>query len=157
LSWIHYNFYTFLIQRPHITTHVAYTTLFRSFRRVAEGVVDRLVVLVRAAADHVLTVGEQHDRLDPFVVIVRRPLGEGLVGRKQADRKSTRLNSSHVKISYAVFCLKRKNYSLPIATDDSNRRPSSTTLHEAGSWTTPPQAQTGNRVPDARRGVNALQ
>src|SRR5690606_40611490 len=31
------------------------------------------------------------------------------IGRQQQDRKSTRLNSSHVKISYAVFCLKKKN------------------------------------------------
>src|SRR5690349_23474185 len=33
---------------------------------------------------------------------------DGLVGRGQEDRKSTRLNSSHVEISYAVFCLKKK-------------------------------------------------
>src|SRR5690606_40569988 len=37
----------------------------------------------------------------PFVIIVRRFI---------ADRKSTRLNSSHVKISYAVFCLKKKTH-----------------------------------------------
>src|SRR5690606_41832297 len=36
-----------------------------------------------------------------------RPLGDGLVANT-LDRKSTRLNSSHVKISYAVFCLKKK-------------------------------------------------
>src|SRR5690606_40828916 len=44
--------------------------------------------------------------------------GEGVLGSEEADhrvstttdRKSTRLNSSHVKISYAVFCLKKKNY-----------------------------------------------
>src|SRR6266511_5408769 len=36
------------------------------------------------------------------------PSGEPGVGRAPADRKSTRLNSSHVKISYAVFCLKKK-------------------------------------------------
>src|SRR5690606_40766075 len=34
----------------------------------------------------------------------------GVPGRFQIDRKSTRLNSSHVKISYAVFCLKKKNH-----------------------------------------------
>src|SRR4249919_4231628 len=34
--------------------------------------------------------------------------GAGEAGRRRADRKSTRLNSSHVKISYAVFCLKKK-------------------------------------------------
>src|SRR5690554_7507746 len=36
-------------------------------------------------------------------------LVDGLVGGCQQDRKSTRLNSSHVRISYAVFCLKKKN------------------------------------------------
>src|SRR6266700_6228234 len=38
----------------------------------------------------------------------RRLSGGPLAGRALADRKSTRLNSSHVKISYAVFCLKKK-------------------------------------------------
>src|SRR5690554_7780984 len=42
-----------------------------------------------------------HHQYNTFVF-----LGEGL----QQDRKSTRLNSSHVRISYAVFCLKTKNY-----------------------------------------------
>src|SRR5690606_41587138 len=41
-------------------------------------------------------------------LVQRRRLAEG-AGRQQQDRKSTRLNSSHVKISYAVFCLKKKN------------------------------------------------
>src|SRR5690606_42132821 len=36
----------------------------------------------------------------------------GVRGRRGSDRKSTRLNSSHVKISYAVFCLKKKNKQL---------------------------------------------
>src|SRR5439155_2298456 len=44
----------------------------------------------------------QHERL----ALVRRQPGEGL--RDERDRKSTRLNSSHVAISYAVFCLKKK-------------------------------------------------
>src|SRR6266496_6134054 len=37
------------------------------------------------------------------------------------DRKSTRLNSSHVEISYAVFCLKKKNNSTPILTYEKNK------------------------------------
>src|SRR5690554_7381497 len=40
---------------------------------------------------------------------VNREKHEVLVGRAGKDRKSTRLNSSHVRISYAVFCLKKKN------------------------------------------------
>src|SRR5690606_41159578 len=43
--------------------------------------------------------------VDPPLTTVQQPIYE--LGRK--DRKSTRLNSSHVKISYAVFCLKKKN------------------------------------------------
>src|SRR2546427_8907975 len=39
---------------------------------------------------------------------LRPVLGEGVAGNKEADRKSTRLNSSHSQISYAVFCLKKK-------------------------------------------------
>src|SRR3712207_7385713 len=42
------------------------------------------------------------------------------------DRKSTRLNSSHANISYAVFCLKKKNYSLPISALNSPLPPSQT-------------------------------
>src|SRR5690606_29993703 len=45
-----------------------------------------------------------HQRLDVVGVAVVEGVGEGFCG----DRKSTRLNSSHVKISYAVFCLKKK-------------------------------------------------
>src|SRR5690606_41548167 len=40
----------------------------------------------------------------------RHGLEEGVGSVLEGDRKSTRLNSSHVKISYAVFCLKKKNY-----------------------------------------------
>src|SRR5436309_7560873 len=53
--------------------------------------------------------GELHDRFESLVS-VERPLSRGIerfTGITQ-DRKSTRLNSSHVKISYAVFCLKKK-------------------------------------------------
>src|SRR5690606_39341326 len=46
----------------------------------------------------------QRQRLDVYADAVRRLVDQGLAF---ADRKSTRLNSSHVKISYAVFCLKK--------------------------------------------------
>src|SRR5690606_41719609 len=48
---------------------------------------------------HVRTVAQQIDQVD---------VGELVLNRPNLDRKSTRLNSSHVKISYAVFCLKKK-------------------------------------------------
>src|SRR3982750_5010070 len=51
-----------------------------------------------------------HDALPIFVVDLREPdrSGCGAPGRAGEDRKSTRLNSSHDQISYAVFCLKKK-------------------------------------------------
>src|SRR5699024_1149480 len=45
-----------------------------------------------------------------FVDAKRLLVEEGFVALQCGDRKSTRLNSSHVSISYAVFCLKKKNY-----------------------------------------------
>src|SRR5690606_42161316 len=65
---------------------------------VAEGAVERFR---RGAAFHLRQLGA--------VFLRGRLVGEGFsVAFQQSDRKSTRLNSSHVKISYAVFCLKKK-------------------------------------------------
>src|SRR2546429_1768935 len=75
-----------MIRRPPRSTLFPYTTLFRSHGRGLQG---RVVLRVRAAARDL--------RLDG--------LSEG---GDPADRKSTRLNSSHGYISYAVFCLKKK-------------------------------------------------
>src|SRR3989442_11980116 len=74
-----------MIRRPPRSTLFPYTTLFRSDRAVG------------VEAD----VVEAH--LNTAVVA-----GHGAVGQELIDRKSTRLNSSHVRISYAVFCLKKK-------------------------------------------------
>src|SRR2546426_9279705 len=81
-----------MIRRPPRSTLFPYTTLFRSrHRRRAGGLCERTVAQMRAEpAEHVEVV--VHERL-------RRP---------PQDRKSTRLNSSHLVISYAVFCLKKK-------------------------------------------------
>src|SRR5690606_41328966 len=78
-----------------------YTTLFRS-RRPRHEVSDLGVV------NHVLVpVGDHGAALVPLAAPDDvHSLGEE---RVRGDRKSTRLNSSHVKISYAVFCLKKKN------------------------------------------------
>src|SRR5438132_9707959 len=73
-----------MMLRPPRSTLFPYTTLFRSPRD-------------RAA----------RDRPQPVRVLAR---GGGCRGRRsRRDRKSTRLNSSHTVISYAVFCLKKKN------------------------------------------------
>src|SRR3712207_8693093 len=85
-----YVFFFFLmIRRPPRSTLFPYTTLFRS-------VDDR--------GGAVLHVG----RLDEVVGDVEAALLQLLRGGAGQDRKSTRLNSSHANISYAVFCLKKK-------------------------------------------------
>src|SRR3712207_7829924 len=96
-----------MIRRPPRSTLFPYPTLFRSQRaedhaagraeRVAHG--DRAAVDVDLLHVEVHVADEaQHDR------------GERLVDLDEVDRKSTRLNSSHANISYAVFCLKKKNH-----------------------------------------------
>src|SRR2546426_2052553 len=83
-----------MIRRPPRSTLFPYTTLFRSLE------LEDLRGLVR---QHVLDVVE-HD------VVVLHVEGAAHVERsaERLDRKSTRLNSSHLVISYAVFCLKKK-------------------------------------------------
>src|SRR5256885_9123998 len=100
-----------MIRRPPRSTLFPYTTLFRS------------AVLVRP--DHIDRVGQARRRVDVGVVPAlagtevercvvgarSRARGEQLpavVDGRERDRKSTRLNSSHLVISYAVFCLKKK-------------------------------------------------
>src|SRR5256885_12694472 len=80
-----------MIRRPPRSTLFPYTTLFRSARhlRVNEAGRDRI------------------DRDAELPDLARQRAGESDEGRL-GDRKSTRLNSSHLVISYAVFCLKKK-------------------------------------------------
>src|SRR5256885_13212213 len=99
-----------MIRRPPRSTLFPYTTLFRSRMRV------RLSGFLLAGAV-VLTACEQNtspddragDRLPSFAAtsIGGHPTLVALNGK--LDRKSTRLNSSHLVISYAVFCLKKTN------------------------------------------------
>src|SRR2546422_5389120 len=84
-----------MIRRPPRSTLFPYTTLFRS-RRAPPRPPSRDARLLREAA-HDGRLEGTHQRSVP-----RRLL------RHQRDRKSTRLNSSHGYISYAVFCLKKK-------------------------------------------------
>src|SRR5688572_32388341 len=87
-----------MIRRPPSSTLFPYTTLFRSDdRRAADEVAAPQVrVLQRARSRARVVRREPPSRVLPEVVL--EPL----------DRKSTRLNSSHSQISYAVFCLKKK-------------------------------------------------
>src|SRR5690349_23948168 len=72
-----------MIRRPPRSTLFPYTTLFRSAGRVRT----------------IQQVGE---------ISIAIQLRRSCTGPRELDRKSTRLNSSHVEISYAVFCLKKK-------------------------------------------------
>src|SRR5256885_8186938 len=76
-----------MIRRPPRSTLFPYTTLFRSF-------------------PHPLQLGTGFGGHEGGVQLQVQEAGGG-----EQDRKSTRLNSSHLVISYAVFCLKKKNHS----------------------------------------------
>src|SRR5690349_23769043 len=80
-------FFFLMIRRPPRSTLFPYTTLFRS-------------VAVRCAERPVKHGAWRHGA----------PLAQQPLAQHQLDRKSTRLNSSHVEISYAVFCLKKKKF-----------------------------------------------
>src|SRR3712207_7517879 len=87
-----------MIRRPPRSTLFPYTTLFRSSAGRRQGsVLDYKSTITKQKPERSLTVGK------------RRANGRnnhGVITAK--DRKSTRLNSSHANISYAVFCLKKK-------------------------------------------------
>src|SRR3989442_10104632 len=93
-----------MIRRPPRSTLFPYTTLFRS----------KVLVHLRGQVHHA-----QHPALSLKALCQVQYVADGLRMRRRAwhqnndalglDRKSTRLNSSHVRISYAVFCLKKKN------------------------------------------------
>src|SRR5688572_31339884 len=100
-----------MIRRPPRSTLFPYTTLFRSgLADLAHGTahvdVDQVGARAgrdpRAGAHHVRVVPEELDRDRVLLGMHDEQLLE------RADRKSTRLNSSHSQISYAVFCLKKK-------------------------------------------------
>src|SRR5436309_11115540 len=82
MSCYFFLFFFLMIRRPPRSTLFPYTTLFRS-------------------SGHL-------DRVPRFDFMEIEGFGELVRAGRPEDRKSTRLNSSHVKISYAVFCLKKK-------------------------------------------------
>src|SRR3712207_7232488 len=101
-----------MIRRPPRSTLFPYTTLFRS-RHAVGGAAEKLHAwrVHRQDADEgeLLLLDGEPVVGDEVVVRDRRPGGDHLgAAHDEADRKSTRLNSSHANISYAVFCLKKK-------------------------------------------------
>src|SRR3712207_7950640 len=100
-----------MIRRPPRSTLFPYTTLFRSVpgRVVEQPAEDRRAVEAREAQPVDRPVGRRQGRgVTVGQQRVRRDR-DGAHAGAPSDRKSTRLNSSHANISYAVFCLKKKN------------------------------------------------
>src|SRR5690348_18118112 len=87
-----------MIRRPPRSTLFPYTTLFRSYARVfdEENALDKLEAFASLNGPRFYGLPPNEAR-----VTLRRE-------KWKVDRKSTRLNSSHPSISYAVFCLKKK-------------------------------------------------
>src|SRR3989442_9670735 len=100
-----------MIRRPPRSTLFPYTTLFRSYSEP----VDECQVESRSVRLH-----------NPH-----RRAGDS-TSQRSGDRKSTRLNSSHVRISYAVFCLKKKKS----CTSARNRENSYSSLRERKDYVT---------------------
>src|SRR3712207_7429577 len=93
------DFFFLMIRRPPRSTLFPYTTLFRSWIR-----------LVRPALQNFQRLGPARHRLVHGTPVAKLKMKNFPVCRIIVqDRKSTRLNSSHANISYAVFCLKKKD------------------------------------------------
>src|SRR3712207_7164511 len=91
-----------MIRRPPRSTLFPYTTLFRS--KPTAGALSGSDAL----GDQVRHAGRLWADVEPARALLVGPVGDGRALVGAADRKSTRLNSSHANISYAVFCLKKK-------------------------------------------------
>src|SRR5256885_12121198 len=93
-----------MIRRPPRSTLFPYTTLFRS------PLIKKRFITMQAFLHQIasgLAAGGIYASLAIALVLIYRCTSS--VNFAQGDRKSTRLNSSHLVISYAVFCLKKKN------------------------------------------------
>src|SRR5439155_22505642 len=97
-STLFFFFFFLIIPRPPCSTLFPYTTLFRSDRRRRDFALLWLGLLLRLG----------HGAHSRSMMTVAPAWRVSAMAQTQ-DRKSTRLNSSHVAISYAVFCLKKKN------------------------------------------------
>src|SRR5439155_22311877 len=107
LSLFSLLFFFLMLPRPPRSTLFPYTTLFRSMIEALRDAV---------GPDERHLHGPFRERRYPQILLERHVARElqalpdrPAMDHTQRDRKSTRLNSSHVAISYAVFCLKKKN------------------------------------------------
>src|SRR3712207_8168994 len=93
-----------MIRRPPRSTLLPYTTLFRSLANAyLQKVRETGDPSLYAKAEDLLDRAEKIEAHNPELFATR-----GILALARQDRKSTRLNSSHANISYAVFCLKKK-------------------------------------------------
>src|SRR5256885_3413185 len=112
-----------MIRRPPRSTLFPYTTLFRSAQAAeVRGDKAQAVELLKKAA----TLYRSRGNIPRALQMLRqaRRLDDRLVSVDDEDRKSTRLNSSHLVISYAVFCLKKKKPKIEYTPDTLNLSPS---------------------------------
>src|SRR5688500_19786104 len=105
---MHFLLFVLLARRPPTSTLFPYTTLFRSIFRAMTEIHDRVCTTCGAGAEarhlEACSICQRHFCVDC------------------ADRKSTRLNSSHLVISYAVFCLKKKKTTTTTRSTRDNER-----------------------------------
>src|SRR5207248_4190401 len=106
---IRYTVCAFMIDRPPVSTLFPYTTLFRSVESMLRYFINRVHEEVALLPRPRVVVGIPSGVTE----VERRAVTDATDGMptttRGRDRKSTRLNSSHRTISYAVFCLKKKN------------------------------------------------
>src|SRR5256885_7491522 len=101
-----------MIRRPPRSTLFPYTTLFRSALQRMELGHFRVGRISSAASSQSASAADLVEMLQHVLRVLvdpRRPAALEFLG-PVTDRKSTRLNSSHLVISYAVFCLKKKKH-----------------------------------------------
>src|SRR3712207_7982394 len=96
-----------MIRRPPRSTLFPYTTLFRSRQRNPDRSLDELIGQTASVQYAETAIVQSGHRISAIRMDTSTP--DTRCGPIGADRKSTRLNSSHANISYAVFCLKKKN------------------------------------------------
>src|SRR3712207_7260555 len=101
------NFFFLMIRRPPRSTLFPYTTRFRSLQGRHDSRECSILHIDCKPAELAWPAGEA-----PSARLLLGEDARSYLGG-DGDRKSTRLNSSHANISYAVFCLKKKNYIIP--------------------------------------------
>src|SRR3712207_6069486 len=123
-----------MIRRPTRSTLFPYTTLFRSYDEIAPGT--PLILVPPRDYSHNLAGGNMSSTAEDMVRFGAALLRSGLLRQRELDllyrdRKSTRLNSSHANISYAVFCLKNKICNFLFFNDTATNEIYTLSLHDA--------------------------